>query len=1132
MQKFGILVLGCAFILGEALPLWAQSDSASPVSESSQRDELTLDSISQRKKQIESSSLSDEEKAEILDIYEDTATQLELADQLAQDAAGWKKSQAEAPAELKKLKAELSQTKPKDDQVSADAEVSELDQLLSTTLRAVSDAKSTLEDLKKEPARRDDRRTAAANIRELANERIAKLDELLTAPAAPGISPESAEATATLQQATRLVEERKLELLDAELPAYHATTELLDLKQQLASRVVADLEKQVERLGQLLDQKRLAEALRQTQEALAAAKKAQPRLRPIAEENVRLAELRIGPDGLVAQIKQAHQELQLARKRVDRAHEIETEVTEKLKLPGMAAYSGDLLLQAKSQMPRASDLERSISSRRSQIAEVRYQLADVRNRKSQLDDMTDELESLADANRDSEVSAELMKSSTALLVTQRELSQILEADYTAYFDLLIDLNTNEQELSNTTERVTRLVAENLMWVRARSVFGWQSLRNSLSSLAWFASPSNWLRVFVDTWDVIRSRPLLCLSSLIVFLGLAFSRLRLQSQLRRLGEQAARSCLVPFRTTLHACWLTILLTLLWPSLVFGIGWCLANSPTSAEFTRSVGAGLMFAGVVYVALEFTRRLMSNNGLAEAHFRWTFTRRSIARRNLIWLTMSLVPLAFAYGQIRSEGDLIRIDSLGRLVFVSGMLLLAIFLRRALQSLRAETVPAAESERSLFVKLSYGFAVVLPLLVAGLSLAGFHFTAVQLSIRIFATACLGLGMLVLHGLAARWLWRVGGQLALQAAHKNKTPPTRVAQTESSPHNDADKIVDEPVDLPMVNRQTRQLLKVFLAVSAVAGIWLIWLNVLPGYRDVLIHPIWSATGMRESAGLVIGRGVVTISDLLLAVLIVLIAIQISRNIPGLIEVGSLRMASLDAGARYALSTIIRYILLAVAIGTAFSIVGIGWSKVQWLVAALSVGLGFGLQELVANFVSGVLLLFERPVRVGDIVTFDGVTGTVTRVQIRATTVRNWDQQDYLIPNKDLITGRVLNWTLSGQLNRVVIKVGVAYASDPRHVRSVLLQILKDHHKVLKEPGPMVNFDGFGESTLDFAVIAYLGSFDGRVDFINEIRTRILERFREENIEIAFPQQDIHLREFPVESLSVESMQNRDPKNV
>ena len=1114
------LVLACGFVLGEAVPLQAQSEADSAETEPSQREELTTDFISRRLKLIEASSLADDEKAKVLKIYEDAATQIELADQLTRDAAGWKKLQADAPTELKRLQEKLAQPDSTTDlEIPSTAGISELDQLLSTTRQTLNEAKSKLEDLKKDPARRDDRRTAAADIRKSANDRIAKLEEALQTSPAPGTSPELAQATAILQRATQLAEKRKLEALDAELPAYHATTELLDLRQQLAAREVADLERQVATLSELLDQKRLAEALEQAKQALAAAEKTQPQLRPIAEENVRLAEMRIGSAGLVARIQQADQELQQSRKRVDRAHEIETEVTEKLKLPGMAAYSGDLLLQAKSQMPRMSDLERSMDLRRSNIAEVRFQLADVRNRKSQLDDTSDELASLAQSEDTSEAFIETGKE---LLATQRQLLQDLEADYTAYFDLLIDVNANEQELHNSTERVTELVAEHLMWVRARGVFGWQSLRNSLDSFAWFASPSNWRRVLADTWEVIWTRTFLCLSSLIVFAVLAVGRSRMQSRLRELGQQAARSVLVPFRITLQACWLTVLLTWLWPSLVFGIGWCLTYSPTAAEFTRAVGAGLMFAGVVYVALELTRRILGNNGLAEAHFRWTFARRSIARRNLYWLTLSLVPLAFAYGHIRFEGDLIRIDSLGRLVFIAGMLLLAVFLRRALQKLNAEAPPAATFERSLLVRISYAFAVALPLFVAGLSFLGFHFTAVQLSMRIFATACLGLGMLVLHGLAARWLWLVRGQLALQAARKNKTPPTELAQTEYSPHNDADKTVDEPIDLPMVNRQTRQLLKVFLAVSAVAGIWLIWLNVLPGYRDVLIHPIWSADGPFSAASIgdSVGLDVVTIADLLLAVLIVLIAFQLSRNIPGLIEVGSLRMASLDAGARYALSTIIRYILLAIAVGTAFSIVGIGWSKVQWLVAALSVGLGFGLQELVANFVSGVLLLFERPVRVGDIVTFDGVTGTVTRVQIRATTVRNWDQQDYLIPNKDLITGRVLNWTLSGQLNRVVIKVGVARNSDPRQVRAILLEILSEHEKVLEEPGPMVNFDGFGESTLDFAVIAYLGSFDGRVDLINEIRTQILERFREENIEIAVPQRDIRVRQMPSEDLS------------
>ena len=122
---------------------------------------------------------------------------------------------------------------------------------------------------------------------------------------------------------------------------------------------------------------------------------------------------------------------------------------------------------------------------------------------------------------------------------------------------------------------------------------------------------------------------------------------------------------------------------------------------------------------------------------------------------------------------------------------------------------------------------------------------------------------------------------------------------------------------------------------------------------------------------------------------------------------------------------------------------GVTWSSVQWLVAAVSVGLGFGLQEIFANFVSGLLLLVERPVRVGDTITVGGVTGTVTRIRIRATTIQDWDLKELVVPNKDLVTGHLLNWTLSDAANRVTVFVGVAYGSrDAEQVTRVLREIV------------------------------------------------------------------------------------------
>jgi potassium efflux system protein len=167
---------------------------------------------------------------------------------------------------------------------------------------------------------------------------------------------------------------------------------------------------------------------------------------------------------------------------------------------------------------------------------------------------------------------------------------------------------------------------------------------------------------------------------------------------------------------------------------------------------------------------------------------------------------------------------------------------------------------------------------------------------------------------------------------------------------------------------------------------------------------------------------------------------------------------------------------------------------------------------LVANFISGLILLFERPVRVGDVVTLSDVTGVVTRVQLRATTVRDWDRKEYVVPNKDLITGRILNWTLTNELNRIVINVGIAYGSNTRRAREVLFEILHDHPRVLDEPEPGVTFEQFGDSTLNLVVRAFLADLDHRLTTIHELHTAIDDRFAEEGIEIAFPQRDLHIR--------------------
>jgi potassium efflux system protein len=229
-------------------------------------------------------------------------------------------------------------------------------------------------------------------------------------------------------------------------------------------------------------------------------------------------------------------------------------------------------------------------------------------------------------------------------------------------------------------------------------------------------------------------------------------------------------------------------------------------------------------------------------------------------------------------------------------------------------------------------------------------------------------------------------------------------------------------------------------------------------------------------------------------------------------EIAVLQRITLQPGSRYAINTLMRYVVVTVGVISVLSIVGWKWSQIQWLVAALSVGLGFGLQEIVANFVSGLVILFERPVRVGDTVTVGELTGTVSRVRIRATTITDWDRKEIIVPNKSFITEQVINWTLSDPITRIVIPVGISYGSDVGLAHRVMQETLHAMPIVLDEPPPKVYFVGFGDSSLDFKLYVHSRELSDRLPLTHAVHEEILGALRKNGIEIPFPQRDLHLR--------------------
>ncbi len=270
--------------------------------------------------------------------------------------------------------------------------------------------------------------------------------------------------------------------------------------------------------------------------------------------------------------------------------------------------------------------------------------------------------------------------------------------------------------------------------------------------------------------------------------------------------------------------------------------------------------------------------------------------------------------------------------------------------------------------------------------------------------------------------------------------------------------------------------------------------------------------------GFQIGEFRIVPSKLLLSLLFFALIIISTGWIKRQLENNWLPKTSMDRGGREAMVTITGYIMFVIAALVALSVAGFDFSNIAIIAGALSVGIGFGLQNIVNNFVSGLILLFERPVRKGDWVQVGATEGYVQDIRIRSTRILTFDRSDVIVPNSEMISNQVTNFMLGDIRGRAIVRVGVAYGSDTEKVRYILTQVAEQNELVVKDgtsPRPAVLFRGFGDSSLDFELRVHLYDVDRRLSTISDINFAIDKAFREEGIEIPFPQRDVHVKTLP-----------------
>ncbi|WP_319412860.1 DUF3772 domain-containing protein [uncultured Cohaesibacter sp.] len=298
-------------------------------------------------------------------------------------------------------------------------------------------------------------------------------------------------------------------------------------------------------------------------------------------------------------------------------------------------------------------------------------------------------------------------------------------------------------------------------------------------------------------------------------------------------------------------------------------------------------------------------------------------------------------------------------------------------------------------------------------------------------------------------------------------------------------------------------ILRVFLYISAALLIFTPWGVESTDFLTSLKNAIFS-----------VKLGDLTISpiNILGALVVFVIAIVLLKSVERWIETRWLPATNLDSGLKSSIQTSLGYLGVIMAAMIAFSYMGLDLSNIALVAGALSVGIGFGLQSIVNNFVSGLILLVERPIKTGDWVVVGADQGYIKKISVRATKIETFDRATVVVPNSELISNRVMNWMHNGSMGRIIVPIGVSYDADPERVREILLEVAEANGYVTSYPSPVVYFMDFGASSLDFELRCFVQDVNNSMTAKSDLRFAIFRAMKEAKIEIPFPQQDIHVR--------------------
>lgn len=1140
MSSRTLIILG-AIVGGIAAPLFSQ--------QAAKVEQLTISDIQKRiavynqKKDLPAAV-----KDPVLSFLERGVERLEISQEQAKKADEFERKLLQVADQLQKSTKELRSLPSTADTSVIDIEgIDELEHTVELLSKQIDDPDTGLK--KKVSALEEEAELRRVRPEQLMTElvevedRLREIEEELEEASASGEGRDLMVAHQVFLLCRRQRAESERRALQAESAWYESGTaaDLLDTQQELETKTLTLRTAELEILQKELVKRRGDEADQRVRRAQVSLNGVSADLKPIAERNLALAIEHREVTHKLHENSGRRETMSNSFNELEKEFATTRKMTKKMKDAPDAI--GQLLRQQRTKLADVRMIRSNLSHRNDIMRDVRmrqFQLG------LDIDSLIDldaaavkQAEEVDAAKQNKSVAAGLKK----LLGEQRELLKDLESEYRKYLSELLEMDVVDKGSLKLTTEFSNYIDERVLWIRSGQMFNIDQVTKLTKSLQWLTDRKSWNAVVEAIRVDISRRTLTWISAAACLVLWVFLNPILRGLLRNRGHVASQLNCRDLGPTLQSVAITFFLAAGLPCVLWFVGYRLDHGASSSPFVHAFAAGLHRIAMFALPLEMIRVICFRGGVGELHFDWPLELVNRWRRNLNWFLPVSGVLIGLIGFVEGTADEHRMDSVGRSTYLVFTLLACIFsmivIRRS--GIRATTpdgyvAPDSDVWSERFWKYTPRLAISICIGLFALGFSGYFYTALQLTWRIEQTAWLAVGLILLRSVIRRWIALERRRMAILQDEELQSITESARAPGVSGHNTflfpRWHWPDFRLNLTQIVTQMRRLLDTGLITAGLIGLWVVWADVTPALNILDSFTLWETT---VEANISVADGEdgfvsqlikrpkkVTAADMGLALVVVGIAVIAGRNIPGLVEVILLEHLSVDAGARFAVTCLVRYVIFTVGVIFAFSQISIGWANVQWLVAAASVGLGFGLQEIFGNFVSGIILLFERPMRVGDVVTIGDTTGTISRIRFRATTILDGDRKELIVPNKEFITGKLLNWTLSDRVNRVTVKVMVSGGNDPQKVRKVLLDVATHHPLLLKEPAPSATLEDLNGG-LTFILRGFLAALDGRSTAIHDLYAMIHDRFRLEGIEMPCPSQEVFVRMDRMESTPMSS---------